>query len=540
MIGFRRIRIFFYIFGLVAAGELRTTNAADQPGQSHNPDAQGQAVEVNAPETGGNPEEDGEKIASLQDELFGRIAELGGDPERVFLDPTSTELARKIMELRESELIDPGELERKQQHFLGNGGLYILNFGSNFFPRLRTLNECTLLASKHYYTKCELTSWICNKLTAKLYVRDTVGARYTARIYGAFVTLEEVFDPRFWDRLPERFVVKGVLGSYGRFVRVVDKRNPETVEAVLEMVNPKTSRVTKERFIVEEFFPSPNQGRTVPDYKFYCSFGKVLFVAVGDGPSGSGHVHVTEKFKTLYTVGDWTRLEVTHCGRERTHIDKPEKLAEMVEVARKLSQRFPMVRIDLYLTLNERGQKVVKVGELTTLPAWGCGVFVPVSFELLAGAFVPVMSEDDFEFLLQRDFESVEKWKNQLRKSPDFRRGVVMPGFKVNPHICFDSMLKWSAPRVLRASEGQESGMAQHHLVRNGSGFTIIGSLPKKSSPKGSKLNQRPNSFRRKIGEPEFKEERCAFRRGKNELGFTKIQPRYLEDYDFLGGIHTP
>jgi hypothetical protein len=331
---------------------------------------------------------------------------------------------------------------------LEKGGQYVLNFDPGFESGPKTINEWILLMNKHYFTKSELTSWICNKLTAKLFVRDVAGAKYVARLFGAFENLDEVFQPKFWRRLPQKFVVKGVLGSYGRFVRIVDKNNPKSIEAIHEMVNPKTSRVSKERFIVEEFLPSSIEGCTIPDFKFFCSFGKILFVAVGYGPAKPGQILVSEKRKSLYLVPSWHLADVTYCDRTVAIVEKPKKLDEMMEVASKLSNRFPFIRIDLYVTNDEKGRLVVKVGELTTLPAWGCGVFNPPWFDLLAGALIPPMNLADVNRLIDRDFVDVQNWKQKLRRSAAVISDVVMPGFVCTPHIIFDAPPRSSRHRL--------------------------------------------------------------------------------------------
>ncbi|MDR2598637.1 MAG: hypothetical protein LBC25_02860 [Holosporales bacterium] len=370
--------------------------------------------------------------------LYYRIAELGGT-EAVFLDPVAAALADAIMKFRKQETEKHGVLTRKQNRFLEKGGQYVLNF----LPEPETLNEKILKVVKEYYTPGEITSWICNKLTAKLITRDIIGEKYVVRVYGAVENLDEIHNPKFWNPLPQKFVVKGVLGSYGRFVRVIDKNNPKTIETLHGLENAKYSRVTEERYIVEEFLPSLVEGRTITDYKFFCTFGKVLFVAVGDGPDNPGQISVEEKRKSLFTVPGWQLLNVTYCGRTQTPMPKPAKLAEMTEVAQKLSTRFPFIRIDLYLTRDSAGQLVVKVGELTTLPAWGCGVFRPAGFDFLAGTLISPMSEVDFDALKSNDAGYIEQWAAKLQKSPDPMHGLVVPGFTCHPKIKFDSRTRW-------------------------------------------------------------------------------------------------
>ncbi|MDR1289038.1 MAG: hypothetical protein LBJ77_01450 [Holosporales bacterium] len=368
-----------------------------------------------------------------------RINKLG-DPETVLQDPVLIDWAKARMELRQKEpeeIAKGDEFTPRQVRFVEKGAKYILNFG----PLPETINEKIERISGKYFFLGEISSWFCNKLTAKPFIRDIVGAKYVAHLYGAFKNLDEVLAPEFWDKLPQKFVVKGVLGSYGRFVKIVDKQDPETIKALQSLNDAKKSRVTEERLIVEEFLPSPMEGYSIPDYKFFCSFGKIIWVAVGSGPVHSGSISVEDKFKSLYTTPNWHLLNVTYCGRKRAVIKKPSKLPEMIEVAQKLSSRFPFIRVDLYLTKDEAGQDVVKVGELTTLPAWACGVIDPVGIDYLAGSLMPTFSKVDFDQLRYRDFVDIATWTKKCKESPDPLCGVVVPGFQVKAHIKWDSLL---------------------------------------------------------------------------------------------------
>ncbi|MDR2598603.1 MAG: hypothetical protein LBC25_02690, partial [Holosporales bacterium] len=285
-------------------------------------------------------ESDPNLLKFLRNKLRDRIDELD-DSETVLLDPVSAELAEEIMKFRRRELEVCGKPTSRQEHFLENGGQYVLNFG----PEPETLNEKTLWISRFYYgfheyNSSEVTSWIWNKLTAKLFIRDVVGAKYVARLYGAFKNLKDLLRPKFWKKLPQKFVVKGVLGCFGNCVRVVDKSDPKTVASLRDLEYTKTSRLTEESLIVEEYLPSLREGRTVTDYKFFCSFGKIIWVVIGDAPVDLvkiGPLNPLEKFQSLYTVPSWHFLDATYYDLGRVPIERPPNLPEMMEIAQKLS-----------------------------------------------------------------------------------------------------------------------------------------------------------------------------------------------------------
>jgi hypothetical protein len=392
---------------------------------------------------------DGDPLEDLKSRVRQRIAQLGDDSELVLLDKDLLEYADEIMAARKPEIEKWREklaaLTPKQERFISNGGQYILNFG----PEPETLNEKILFVVKNHFAVSEITSWICNKLTAKLFIRDIVGPQYVAHLYGAFTNLDEVYNPAFWARLPQKFVVKGVLGSYGRFVRIVDKTDQKTIDSLQDLVKAKVSRTSTERIIVEEFLSSISSGRTITDFKFFCSNGRIIFVAVGDAPRSSGAIVVSDKCKTLYTVPNWQRLNVVYCNRTLSVVEKPAQLEEMIHVAQKLSCGFPLIRVDLYLTPDAKGQLTIKVGELTTLPAWGCGVFNIAGFEYLAGQLVQ-FPKLGFDSLVARDYRYMENMLRAWRQSHDVMQGIVVDGFHVNPGILFDSR---SAASVRRLEE---------------------------------------------------------------------------------------
>ncbi|MDR2598442.1 MAG: hypothetical protein LBC25_01855 [Holosporales bacterium] len=382
-----------------------------------------------------------------------RIAELG-DSEAVLLDPVSAKLAEEIMTIRRREIKDHGALPLKLKHFLRDGGQYLIRARSS--PE--TLNEKVLNACNMFYVASEVQSWFCNKLTAKLFVRDRVGEKYVARLYGAFKNLNEVFEPEFWNRLPQKFVVKGVLGSYGESVLVIDKRDPETMKHLTAMEGSMASRLTEERFIVEEFLTPMNQGRTVTDYKFLCSYGKIIWVIVGDAPDKPGHIASDrDKWQAIYTVPGWNRLEAQYGHKNPIgSIEKPPKLSEMMEIAQKLSRDFPIIRIDLYLTKEENGRLTIKVGEMTRRSCRGRIVIKPVIFDLLAGALAHSLTEEEAEILLNKHLLAIKNWRDELQQSHNLMRGIVMPGFDFVPHINFDSWSDESVER-LKVFQGHDS-----------------------------------------------------------------------------------
>jgi hypothetical protein len=207
------------------------------------------------------------------------------------------------------------------------------------------------------------------------------------------------------------------------------------MESFHDLIDARVSKVSEERIIVEEYLPSLIEGRTVTDYKFVCSFGKILCVIAGNAPD-EPNCFCVDKWQAVYTVPGWHRLEAKYgWNNPLGSVEKPEKLSEMMEVARKLSSTFPLIRIDLYLTRDERGKTAVKVGELTPRMGGGWAAFDPVSYDLLLGTLASDPNKSDLKALIRRDSAVTMKWLDELQRSHDLMHGVVVPGFEGTSRI---------------------------------------------------------------------------------------------------------
>ena len=71
-------------------------------------------------------------------------------------------------------------------------------------------------------------------------------------------------------------------------------------------------------------------------------------------------------------------------------IEKPEKLDEMCEIARKLSKGIPHVRVDLYCV---KGQ--IYFGELTFFDSSGMAEFNPKEWNYTFGSWIKLPNRND-------------------------------------------------------------------------------------------------------------------------------------------------
>lgn len=112
------------------------------------------------------------------------------------------------------------------------------------------------------------------------------------------------------------------------------------------------------------------------DYKFFCFNGKVHYVyGICDRKVGvSAQIGIYDK--------DFSKLDVDRCDERHQEValPKPPNYERMVEVAERLSEGFPHVRVDLYNVMGK-----VYFGELTFYDGSGYMQYSPDSFDFDMG-----------------------------------------------------------------------------------------------------------------------------------------------------------
>ncbi len=117
-----------------------------------------------------------------------------------------------------------------------------------------------------------------------------------------------------------------------------------------------------QKLIIEANLFAP--GETPVDYKFFCARGEVICCDLNID-------RFADRTCALCGVPGFEVLSVGYVGdKPARDVEKPETLPQMLEAARRLSQPFDFVRIDLY---SVRG--AVYFGEFTFTPCAGCAAF---------------------------------------------------------------------------------------------------------------------------------------------------------------------
>ncbi len=203
-----------------------------------------------------------------------------------------------------------------------------------------------------------------DKFGVREYIKEKGLAEHLPKLYHVYEDANEIK----FDDLPQEYVLKTNHGCGCTIIhekdaeidkqKIIDELNEslkinwakKTLEYQYENIKPL---IICEEYIKEEGLKNPT------DYKFYCFKGKVECVLL-----------CSEREKELkldYYDLNWKKLNYAKEEyRSNSEHKKPKNLNEMINIASKLSEDFPWVRVDLY---NLDGK--IYIGELTFTPAAG-------------------------------------------------------------------------------------------------------------------------------------------------------------------------
>lgn len=255
-----------------------------------------------------------------------------------------------------------------------------------YYPDLRnpkSFNEKIIWLALYY--KNPDIAIAADKATAKDYIADKVGKEYVVPLLGAYEDLDDIDI----SALPDKFVCKANDGWGANEVIVVDNKNTCCFDYQKTIMSNwlypwscyyyQNMCITDEKVIpkivIEEYLQN-DDGSDLADYKFYCCNGEPKFaLVVNDRKSATQ----TRTFVNM----DWSLIPVYRKGKKTAaEPEKPMNLEKMIELSRKLSKDFPLVRVDFY-EVNGR----VYVGEMTFTPGMFLG-FRPIEMDYKLGEYL--------------------------------------------------------------------------------------------------------------------------------------------------------
>jgi len=250
--------------------------------------------------------------------------------------------------------------ELKKWYYRQTGEKLNLDNPSNFNQIIQWL--------KIYDNRPEKTI-LSDKYLVRGWIKDKIGSKYLIPIYGAWSNSNEIE----FESLPKSFVFKANHGSGMNYIvkdkSLVNKKKiykmiDRWLKTPYDMSSMEQQYYAIPRKIIAEKYIEQSDGNLM-DYKIHCFNGipKIIQV-IGDRDL----IHHTAK--ECYFDLDWKRNDQMYNTYQQYEIPpkKPENFDEMMEIAKKLSEGFIYVRVDLYVI--EEG---IKFGEMTFTPAAGIG-----------------------------------------------------------------------------------------------------------------------------------------------------------------------
>lgn len=251
------------------------------------------------------------------------------------------------------------------------------------FPNLKnpqTFNE-KLQWLKLYDRRLEYSTMV-DKYLAKEYVAKIIGEDYIIPTIGVWNSVDEID----WDSLPNQFVLKWNHDS-GSIVICKDKTKLDRNKAILRLrKNEHSSGYWYGRewpyknvnpCIIAEKYMEDESGE-LRDYKFFCFNGKAKFFKVDFGRYVEHHANYYDTNCNLLPFGEESFPPIFE-----KKLKMPENIDRMIELAEKLAENIPFIRVDFYDVRSR-----IYFGELTLFPASGFGRFTSNEWDYKIGDMI--------------------------------------------------------------------------------------------------------------------------------------------------------
>lgn len=267
------------------------------------------------------------------------------------------------------------------------------------YKRFANLRHPKDLNEKILYMKLykDTSRWpdLVDKYKVREYIKGKGQDDTLVELYGAWFSAEDF--RRDFDALPSSFILKANNGEgKGTNMVVKDKTavGAETLAATIEgwlarknigalVAEPQYDAIVP-CVIAEQLLPLDPGHHSLTDYKIWCFEGEPHFVWVCNDRNEDGNsAHVMTYDLDWNAHPEYSIFTSDYLQGEP--IPKPQNLERMLEVAAKLSDGFPELRVDLYSI----GGKVY-FGELTFTSQGGINSFYTQEFLNMTGAMFDV------------------------------------------------------------------------------------------------------------------------------------------------------
>lgn len=272
--------------------------------------------------------------------------------------------------------------DNKKEEYIKKRFKKDLGYEIDFFKEPKTFNE--KIQFRKLYDRNPLYPICADKYRVREYIKNKIGEEYLIPLYLVTDKLTE----EQWDKLPNSFVAKANHNS-GPVQIVKNKTKVNKKEIIRELNNQlkldygilsmeKYYSDISRKIIVEKFLKD-NERAMLQDIKVHCfndGIKRRYFFDLCSRESVEGEV-----FSVLYDE-NWNNLKVTAGNLDTRDYKKPKNLEKLLEIAKKLSEDFSYVRVDLY-NIDEK----IYFGELTFCENSGFGKFTDEKWDYEFGSY---------------------------------------------------------------------------------------------------------------------------------------------------------
>lgn len=249
----------------------------------------------------------------------------------------------------------------------------------------KTFNQKTQWLKLH--NKKERYTKMVDKYGVREIIKKEIGEEYLIPLLGVW----NEFDDIDFSKLPDEFVLKTTHDSESLII-CKDKSKLD-IDSARKKFNKSLHsnyyyrgreypyKNVPPRIICEEYMVDES-GKELKDYKFFCFDGEPKFFFVGSNRFSG--------LKLAYYDMNLNRLPFNtgKYGKPDETVTKIESFDKMTEIARKLSEGIPFVRIDLY---NITGK--IYFGEFTFFHDGGISPFNPPEWDRKFGDLITLPNE---------------------------------------------------------------------------------------------------------------------------------------------------
>lgn len=234
------------------------------------------------------------------------------------------------------------------------------------------------------YDRKEKYTILQDKLLVRDYVKETIGEEYLIPLLGAWDKGEDID----FDSLPEQFVLK-CNHDCASVIICRDKSKLNQVNTIKKLNTCLKNDYWKygrewaykdiPRKIIAEEYKQDGNNKTLTDYKLFCFDGKAKMVL-----AASGEAHTDERRTDYYDL-DFNPLPIIRGNIANSNIkhQKPIGFEKVVQLAEKLSQGIPFIRVDFYIIDGHP-----YFGEIAFYPSSGFAEFKPEEWEQRIGEWI--------------------------------------------------------------------------------------------------------------------------------------------------------